>query len=292
MVEKKLKLFKKVLLVSIILLVGCTQNEPHPNHEQICKQEHSKSTDWVSSWRTCSGDGAIKKDGTLWQFGKVGGCDWGQIYPIDSNTGKSIYKKRYIYHLKPIKMGNGFTGAKIINGGYRVYGIKTDGSLWGWGENFSEKPMLLNKTNDWVDFKNKWAGNGCCEHNVGLRKDGSIWQFLQVMRDNQLDPTPHFKRVGTQKGWKKVVLHCCNIYATKQDGVLWAKIGTGLHGKFEKIKDDGCGIGDKDMCQEIKAKFRKMPSQSVCNIEAVIEQDVKSSKRSGMLCLMPEIYYE
>ena len=45
------------------------------------KQDSSKATDWVASWRTCTGDGAIKRDGTLWQFGKVGGCDWGRYTP-------------------------------------------------------------------------------------------------------------------------------------------------------------------------------------------------------------------
>jgi len=66
------------------------------------KQELTHSTDWVASWRTCSGDGAIKKDGTLWQFGKVGGCDWGQIMPIDPQTGKPEFKKKKIYHLNPM----------------------------------------------------------------------------------------------------------------------------------------------------------------------------------------------
>ena len=73
-------MIKKILLVNLLMLfmLGCSQNETQPNNEQTCKQELSKSTDWVSSWRTCSGDGAFKKDGTLWQFGKTGGCDWGQ----------------------------------------------------------------------------------------------------------------------------------------------------------------------------------------------------------------------
>ena len=75
-------------LMLIVGLSGCNKSDPQlqgnkNNQNSSCKQEVSKATDWVASWRTCSGDGAIKKDGTLWQFGKVGGCDWGQMYPMD-----------------------------------------------------------------------------------------------------------------------------------------------------------------------------------------------------------------
>ena len=151
-------MIKKIFLTNLLLffIIGCSKNEPQLNNEQICKQELSKSKDWVASWRTCSGDGAIKKDGTLWQFGKVGGCNWGQIIPIDSTTGKPIYKKKIMYHLKGEKIGDGFDGAKIINGSYRVYAIKKDGTLWGWGEGFWEKPIRLSPSHDWVDFKPKY----------------------------------------------------------------------------------------------------------------------------------------
>jgi len=265
-------------LVLMVVLLGCNSTPAPSKSVASCKQEQTKATDWVSSWRTCSGDGAIKADGTLWQLGKVGGCDWGQIVPIDPDTGKSIYKKKYIYHLKPKKMGDGFDGAKIMNGGYRVYAIKKDGSLWGWGENFAEKPMLLSASNDWVDFKNKWSGNGCCEYNVGLKKDGSIWTLNQTK----------LKRVGTQKGWDKVVLHCCTMYATKKDGVLWLK--TGME-KFKKSKGNDCGTAGTN-CQEVKDTFRRMPSQSIYNLEAGAEQDVKQSTKAGTLCVMPEEIYE
>ena len=275
----------------VFLLSSCANNTVQKkDNKPLCKQESTKAKDWVASWRTCAGDGAIKKDGTLWQFGKVGGCDWGQIYPMD-------VKKTYIYHLKGTKIGDGFGNAKIINGDYRVYAIKKDGTLWGWGEGFREKPMLLSHSHDWVDFGVKWAGNGCCAHDVGLKKDGSLWIFPEGLNYAHKSPLPDLKRVGKQKGWDRVILNCCSMYAMKKDGSLWVNRDRLKGLKFVKFDPKvDCNTEGASFCKNLRSAFSKMPSQSIYNYYSNYDdmkgQKVKVGSSAGTLCIMPETVYK
>ena len=275
----------------LFLMMGCTQNKPQPNAQPECKQESTHAIDWIASWRNCAGDGAIKKDGTLWQLGEVGGCDWEQIYPIDPETGKSIYQKKYVYHLEPKKIGDGFDDAKIINGSYRVYAIKKDGRLWGWGEGLRENPMLLSKSHDWVDFGVKWEGNGCCAHDVGLQKDGSLWRFPEGFDFAIKSPIKKLKKVGTQKNWDKVILNCCTMYALKKDGSIWTNRGTNAGVKFKKFdfKSD-CFDADQNLCENLKTHFSKMPSQTIYTYGE--EGDLEVNVGVGKLCVMPMVDYK
>ncbi len=59
----------KAFIGFLVILLFTTLNAQ--NSDKKPKQELTKATDWISSWETCKGDGAIKTDGTLWQFGKV-----------------------------------------------------------------------------------------------------------------------------------------------------------------------------------------------------------------------------
>ena len=276
-------------LMLIVGLSGCNKNNPqlHENsnsHNPSCKQELSKSTDWVASWRTCDGDGAIKKDGTLWQFGKVGGCDGSQMYPMD-------VKKTYTYHLKGKKIGDGFDRAKIINKGDLVYAIKKDGTLWGWGEEFSEKPKLLSKSKNWVDFGFRQMGQDCYGVDIGLMKDGSLW-VLEGFDYVHKRFSPHFKRVGTQKGWDKVLLDCYTTYAMKKDGSLWVR---NRSKGFKFVKFDSkihCNRINSSFCKKRKSIFSKMPSQTIYSFyDEMKRQKVNVGSSTGTLCLNPEIKY-
>ncbi len=290
-----IKVFKIIVMgISVLMLSSCAENsvkkEDKSADNPVCKQELSKSVDWVASWDTCSGDGAIKEDGTLWQFGKVGGCDWGQMLPLDPNTGKPVYKTSYVYHLEPKKIGDGFDGAKIINGGYRDYAIKKDGTLWGWGEGFRKKPILLSHSYGWVDFGVKWAGNGCCSHDVGLQKDGSLWRFPEGLNYAKKSPIPDLRRVGKQKRWDKVILHCCTIYAMKKDGTLWVNRATDYKTEFVKFDHKvDCAIGGESFCKKLKSLFSHMTSQTIYNYEEQSSSKINVGTRAGTLCISPKM---
>ena len=259
------------------------------------RQELTHSSSWLKAWHTCSGYTALKRDGTLWQFGKVGGCDWGQIIPVDPETGEPIWKEKSIYHLKPKKIGVGFKGAKMINGSYRMYAIKKDGTLWGWGEGLGEKPRKLSSMKGWLDFGIKDPGNGCCGYDVGLKKDGTLWCFPESAFSLGKYKRPlKLKKIGQFSDWKKIVLGCCNIYGVRGDGSLWRSSfdDEGQNAKMVfkryKAKKKTYG-GDVELYPYLRLKMAKVPSGTIydgtssCRVEA---------SRDGTLCLSPEKKYD
>jgi hypothetical protein len=250
------------------------------------KQDSSHAVDWVASWKNCGGDGAVKRDGTLWQFGEVEVCDWGQIHPIDPATGE-MTKDTYIYHLRGRLIGSGFADAKIINGGYRIYAIKCDGSLWGWGERLGAKPRLLSHSHDWIDFRVKWEGNGCCAHDVGMQRDGSLWRFPEEMHYAHKRPLPYLKKIGKQKSWDKVILDCCSIYAMRSDGTLWQNDGLTAKVRFKKINHEKFCKKHPHLCK----KFKKMKHKSLHSTGGNDVIRVHTKGRAGRLWIEPEIIY-
>ena len=275
------------LLVYLLLSTGLeARRAPHhktPSH----KQESSHAIDWVASWRTCSGDGAIKRNGTLWQFGTVGGCNWGQIIPVDPKTGKVTQRKKYIYHLRGKRIGKGFVGARIINGHYRVYAIKRDGTLWGWGEGLGTKPRLLSHSRNWIDFRVKNAGNGCCAHDVGMQHDGSLWRFPEQVNYTHKNPIPYLKKIGIRKGWDRVILDCCSIYATRSDGTLWQNDSVHAKTRFKRIKYGIFCAKNLRLCQKLK----HMPHRTLRSTESNDVIRINTSGRAGTLWMDPEVVY-
>lgn len=255
------------------------------------KQELTHSTDWVRAWNTCSGYTALKKDGSLWQFGKVGGCDWGQITPIDSKTGKPLYKKRKVYRLNPKKIGSGFSKAKIINGGYRLYAIKKNGSLWGWGEGIGRVPKKLTSRQGWSDFGVRYEGNGCCPYDVGLKKDGTLWRFPEsAFSRGKYKTALTLKKISRFRDWKKIVLGCCAIYGVRKDGSLWKssydKRNKVIYKKYKAKKKTY--DGDNELYPYLKSNMRKVPTGRVYSDGFYSEI---TSNRDGTLCLFPDVSY-
>ena len=174
-----------------------------------------------------------------------------------------------------------------------MYAIKKDGTLWSWGAGLSEKPILLSKSRNWVDFGFKPTGQDCDGIGVGLKRDGSLW-VLEGLVYGRKEPLPYFKRVGTQKGWDKVLLDCYSTYAMKKDGSLWIRDRSkGL--KFVKFDPKvDCKIEGASFCQKLKSTFSKMPSQTICSFSGEEYDDMKRQKvnvgsSAGTLCLKPEI---
>lgn len=82
-------------------------------------------TDWVEVTVGAAHGMAIKEDGTLWMWG------WnerGQLSTMTEGTGSAFVKK-------PAQFGTDTDWAKVFAVGYCSYAIKTDGTLWAWGDN-------------------------------------------------------------------------------------------------------------------------------------------------------------
>ena len=91
----------------------------------------------ATTWASVSAGGdqtlAIKKDGTLWGwgfnlFGQVGdGTGMGS--PCASDVGATYCV------VSPVQIGTDTHWAKVSAGDSHSMAVKTDGTLWGWGDN-------------------------------------------------------------------------------------------------------------------------------------------------------------
>lgn len=173
---------------------------------------------------------AIKNDGTLWGWGKIDA--WmGDL----GNLGSSV--ERY----SPIQIGTDSNWSKLTLKNATAIGIKTDGSLWSWGENQLGElgqnattlsiytPRQVGALTDW----SKVSLGGY--HAAAVKTDGTLWtwgsnSFGQGGRAIG-GPTRSPIQVGTDTNWSNVSCGDTATLISKTDGTLWA-LGYNLGGSL------------------------------------------------------------
>jgi len=168
----------------------------------------SNATDTVIGVSLVSANGsytiAIRTDGTLWAWGKN---DKGQLGDGTTTDRTS-----------PIQIGTD-TNWKFISTG-RTYSteysvaIKTDGTLWAWGNNYygtlgdgttddRNSPVQIGSDTNWASVS---AGG---DHTVAIKTDGSLWawgyNFSGQLGDNTTpgtDVTPRTSPIAIEETWK------------------------------------------------------------------------------------------
>jgi alpha-tubulin suppressor-like RCC1 family protein len=166
---------------------------------------------------------ALKKDGSLWTWG----------YNETSHL-KDGLSSLYDNSNAPFRVGKYEDWATIAAGKNHSVAIKTDGSLWAWGDNEHGQLGDGTETARYVFLKigtdNDWAivaagGN----HTVALKTDGSLWawgangygqlgdgsSFSYYVRNNPL-------KIVADNDWAAVAAGGEHTVALKTDGSLWA----------------------------------------------------------------------
>ena len=119
----------------------------------------------------------------------------------------------------------------VSAGGYHNLAIRTDGTLWAWGENTEGQlgdgtldnqpaPVQIGTATSWATIS---AGGG---HSLATRTDGTLWawgdNFYGQLGDgsnaDHLVPT----QVGTSTDWASIAAGFYHGLATHTDGTLWA----------------------------------------------------------------------
>jgi alpha-tubulin suppressor-like RCC1 family protein len=138
---------------------------------------------------------------------------------------------------------------KIDAGDYFAFGVKSTGTIWGWGNN-SFAGQLGNGTGIdlWVptqittitNWKSVTCGGG---YVLAIKTDGTLWgsgsnDFSQLgLGNGQPNLINTFTQIGTAANWKQTAVYDMSSFGIKTDGTLW---GWG--------QNDGAQMGNNSCC--------------------------------------------
>ncbi len=166
---------------------------------------------------------ALKSDGTLWA--------WGLCNARQDKDNTIMWSAAPL----PMQVGQNCDWGAAAGGkhefGEHTLGLKTDGTLWGWGRNHAGQlgdgttahrfaPVQIGSGKDWKAIS---AGGA---HSCGLRIDGSLWSWGDNSHGRLGDGTTVSsqtpKQVGHSHDWKMVSAGYSHTLALKSAGSLWA----------------------------------------------------------------------
>ena len=178
----------------------------------------------LTSWLYVSGGYfhslATKTDGTLWSWG------------LNSSSGQLGLGNMTDYS-SPKQIGSGTTWSYAIGGGYFSMAIKTDGTLWSWGQNSSGQLGLGNTTSysspKQIGALTNWLTVSAGTYfAIAVKTNGTLWSWgsnngFQLGQStayniNRSSPV----QVGALTNWLSI---SCGLYhagAVKTDGTLWS----------------------------------------------------------------------
>ncbi|HQY53489.1 MAG TPA: Ig-like domain-containing protein [Ignavibacteria bacterium] len=188
--------------------------------DQHLPTQISNFSDWITITAGSNYNLALRANGTLWawgnnQYGKLG-------LGIASNTNILI----------PTQVGSESNWIFVqAHWGDHSMGIKSDGTLWGWGLNNSGQlgngtTANTNPTPQKIGIENNWK-SVCpgASHTIALKNDGSLWawgyngfgQLGNGTFQNQLTPV----RIGNET-WTSISAGGYHSVGIKANGTLWS----------------------------------------------------------------------
>ena len=182
-------------------------------------------TNWKQVDCGSSHTAAIKTDGTLWTWGSGSAGRLGNSITTGNRS-------------TPVTTFAGGTNWKQVSAGYwHTAAIKTDGTLWVWGNGFYGKLGNNSTTNASTPVTTfaggtNWKQVSCGGNNSGpghtaaIKTDGTLWTWGQGPRGQLGDNTGTTRStpVTTFAGgtnWKQVSAGGVHTAAIKTDGTIW-----------------------------------------------------------------------
>lgn len=117
----------------------------------------------------------------------------------------------------PIQIGTDQNWISVATGATFSIGIKSNGTLWGWGDDmyngtgaYLSGPLQIGTANDWISVV---CGDS---HTLALKADGTIWTWGYLNNTNQPE------QIGTDNHWASIAAGGMFSLAIKSDGTLWA----------------------------------------------------------------------
>jgi alpha-tubulin suppressor-like RCC1 family protein len=200
-------------------------------HRSSPVQTVAGGTNWVQTASSPNGGAGIKNDGTLWTWG--------------SNSNGIVGDNTATHRSSPVQTVAGGTDWKFVTLGW-LYAIalKTNGSLWAWGQNTDGqhgRSDTTGRSSPIQEITNGiWsvasAGN---YHTSGIKNDGTLWTWGRNTNGqlgvNDVTHRSSPTQVGSLTSWTKVSNGGHHTMALQNNGTLWSwgfagassRIGTG-----------------------------------------------------------------
>jgi alpha-tubulin suppressor-like RCC1 family protein len=164
---------------------------------------------------------ATKTDGTLWSWGRN---NYGQL---GQNIATGTFRS------SPVQVGSLTNWSNIAAGSYHALAIKTDGTLWTWGNNGNgqlglgdgyganrSSPVQVGALTNWAVV----AGGGV--HSLAVKTDGTLWTWGQNgsgrLGQNNTVYRSSPVQVGALTNWATVMGGSEFSAAVKTNGTLWS----------------------------------------------------------------------
>ncbi len=176
----------------------------------------------------------IKLDGTLWAWGFNSN---GQL-----GTGNTWYGQN-----GPIQIGTDSNWLKVSAGGTHSLAIKSNGTLWAWGDNqygqLGDGTIITRSTPVQIGTATNWlAVEASLFLSLALKTDGTLWswgannsgQLGLGNYTNKTTPT----QVGIESNWSSISSKGSTCAAMKNNGSIWSW-GQNIYGEL----GDGTNVG-------------------------------------------------
>lgn len=162
---------------------------------------------------------AVKTDGTLWIWG------YNNYGALGTNSVTSVSSP-----VQTISGGNNWK--QVECGDYETYGLKTDGTLWGWGYNLvgnlgdntviskSSPVQEITRSTNWKSISQRAATL------AAIKTDGTLWVWGsnnagQLGDNSTVHRSSPVQTISAGNNWKQVSSNFYNTGAVKTDGTLW-----------------------------------------------------------------------
>lgn len=164
----------------------------------------------------------------LWSWGS------GETYGVTGQSNKLDVSS-------PVQVGSNVAWLSLSAGAYNVFALRTNGTLWGWGNGSSgqldsnqsvssSSPVQVGTSSDWAQVS---VGNRCF---LGVKTNGTLWGCgegsygqLGNNTNNQQYSSPI--QIGALTNWLSVANGYNHAIGIKTNGTLWAW-GRNLYGQI------------------------------------------------------------
>jgi alpha-tubulin suppressor-like RCC1 family protein len=163
---------------------------------------------------------AIKTDGTLWAWG--------------DNTNGQLGLGNTTKYSSPKQVGSLTNWLTIaisgVSSAVTALAVKTDGTMWSWGQNNFGNLGLGNRTNysspKQIGALTTWLKIASSYHSLAVKTDGTLWSWgYNVQGQLGTGNTTYYsspKQVGSLTTWLDVSAGGYFSLSTKTDGTLWS----------------------------------------------------------------------